>query len=379
MKKYISIMFVIAILVMTASCGESSVYHQSPNADSEYSYKSKYAKINCPEVPYYGFTDPLETLLYEDYDTAVKRNEANMNEANMDDEQYLFIGYRYYKDGVELTSLFGTGDFPEQINGKPVVKLGGRLDFDAESERIDTYFNCYDKSFVSKITIPSGVQEIVFNTFESLTELEQINVSPDNPYYSSVDGILYNKDKTVLLCIPLNHKSKTINIPKTVKTAYSLFSNNTVTVNVPPSVEKLSSALNAVGEYRNSVYNLEELSIDSKLKKINVDKNNKAYSSLNGVLYNKKQTKLLVYPRLSDEKMLKISDTVKTIDNIYIDYHNKLKEIIFGRNIKKIGFRSDPAGYSDKLIVRGYKNTPVQKWIKSLDCWDNNVKFIALD
>lgn len=431
MKKYISIILFAILLIMTTSCGEKTVKKQTTSATKaatetvtetttakkssktsskkvtsqtqteadptqpvvssntsvketepkskdkekiDYSYKSKYAKIRCSEVPYYGFTDPLETLLYKKYNRAVKHNEKTKYKGD--------IGYRDYKNGVEVVSAPDSGKIPEKIDGKPVIKLGGYLDCSPESESVDTYFTSFDDGEgignAKKITIPSGVKEIVFDTFESLRDLERINVSPNNPYYSSVNGVLYNKKKTVLLFVPLNHSGSKINIPKTVKTAYSLFSNNTVTVNIPDSVNKLSSALNVKGECKNSVYSLEELSVDSSLEEINVNKANKSFSSLEGVLYNKSKTKLLVYPRNRGEKTFTVPDSVKKIDYIYLDYIDDLKELVFGKKIKTIGFCSAPgmAGYDNKLTVKGYKNTPVRKWAKNLG---DNVKFVALD
>ena len=32
--------------------------------------------------------------------------------------------------------------------------------------------------------------------------IEKLNVSPDNPYFKSIDGILYNKDVTELVRVP---------------------------------------------------------------------------------------------------------------------------------------------------------------------------------
>ena len=43
----------------------------------------------------------------------------------------------------------------------------------------------------------------------------EINVDPKNPYYSSLNGALYNKNKTKLIYYP--YTKKTFNIPKTVK------------------------------------------------------------------------------------------------------------------------------------------------------------------
>lgn len=44
-----------------------------------------------------------------------------------------------------------------------------------------------------------------------------VNVPDDNPYYSSEDGILFNKDKTVLLYYPISKKDITsYSIPESV-------------------------------------------------------------------------------------------------------------------------------------------------------------------
>ena len=50
------------------------------------------------------------------------------------------------------------------------------------------------------------------------TPLEAINVDENNPNYKSVDGILFNKDMTTLLCRPIRMKGDSYTIPDTVDT-----------------------------------------------------------------------------------------------------------------------------------------------------------------
>ncbi|WP_295153521.1 leucine-rich repeat protein [uncultured Ruminococcus sp.] len=50
------------------------------------------------------------------------------------------------------------------------------------------------------------------------TPLERINVDPENTEYMSEDGILYNKEKTALLCRPLYMQGDSFTIPETVTT-----------------------------------------------------------------------------------------------------------------------------------------------------------------
>ena len=47
--------------------------------------------------------------------------------------------------------------------------------------------------------------------------LEKIEVSEDNPYYKSIDGIVYNKDGTVLIRYPAAKQDETFKIPDGVK------------------------------------------------------------------------------------------------------------------------------------------------------------------
>lgn len=55
---------------------------------------------------------------------------------------------------------------------------------------------------LTSITIPESVTSIGEEAFDDCSILTSINVDEDNSYYSSVDGVLYNKDVTVLIFWP---------------------------------------------------------------------------------------------------------------------------------------------------------------------------------
>ena len=63
--------------------------------------------------------------------------------------------------------------------------------------------NCDDK--IKTIYIGADVEVIQSNAFYSCWALENIEVDENNPYYCDIDGVLYNKDKTVLINYPCNH------------------------------------------------------------------------------------------------------------------------------------------------------------------------------
>ena len=55
---------------------------------------------------------------------------------------------------------------------------------------------------LTSVTIPASVERLGPGVFSGCTNLEEIIVSADNPVYSSLEGVLYNKDKTELLQWP---------------------------------------------------------------------------------------------------------------------------------------------------------------------------------
>ena len=58
---------------------------------------------------------------------------------------------------------------------------------------------CYE---MDSVFIPASCTSIGFNPFTSCNELKEIVVDENNPNYSSADGVLYDKDKTILIGWP---------------------------------------------------------------------------------------------------------------------------------------------------------------------------------
>lgn len=68
---------------------------------------------------------------------------------------------------------------------------------------------------LSSIDIPSGVTSIGDRAFEYCENLEEINIASGNSAYASEDGVLFNKDKTELICYPAG-KYGDYTVPSTV-------------------------------------------------------------------------------------------------------------------------------------------------------------------
>jgi hypothetical protein len=69
---------------------------------------------------------------------------------------------------------------------------------------------------LTSITIPSSVTSVYWSTFGGCTSLTAINVDAANTTYSSDNGVLYDKDKTLLIRYPLGKTDAIFTIPNSV-------------------------------------------------------------------------------------------------------------------------------------------------------------------
>ncbi len=100
------------------------------------------------------------------------------------------------------------------------------------------------------IVIPSGVTNIekyYANTsiFENCINLESINVEKDNPNYSSIDGVLFNKSKDTLIAYPFGKHIDNYVIPNNVINIEwnSFYGINVVkTVTIPASLTVITAS-----------------------------------------------------------------------------------------------------------------------------------------
>jgi len=162
--------------------------------------------------------------------------------------------------------------------------------------------SCYS---LTSVSIGNGVTSIGNNAFSYCTNLTAINVDTANTAYSSQDGILYNKNNTSLIRYPQG-KTVAFTIPNSVTSIGSnAFANcaNLTGVSIPNTVTSIGAyAFNSSGlasiTIPNSVTSIGDNAFTGckNLTAINVDAANTAYSSQDGVLYNKNKTTLLVYP-----------------------------------------------------------------------------------
>ena len=99
-------------------------------------------------------------------------------------------------------------------------------------------------SSLTVVNIPASVTNIGNWVFDYCSALTAIHVAEGNTAYSSEDGVLFNKDKTTLVCYPIGKTETTYTVPATVTTfTTSAFENCTALaqINLPNSLTDMKS------------------------------------------------------------------------------------------------------------------------------------------
>ena len=118
--------------------------------------------------------------------------------------------------------ISGTGDMYDfEYNDCPWINYRDYIKEVVISEgvtRIGSYAFYYCKN-LKTIAIPSTVTSIGGDVFSICSSLESITVDSDNPAYSNDEyGVLFNKDKTILVKYPQNGAQTEYTVPSTVET-----------------------------------------------------------------------------------------------------------------------------------------------------------------
>ena len=96
------------------------------------------------------------------------------------------------------------------------------LEIPSVSPSGDRVTKIYDNAFsdctqLLTVTVPSSVKAIGTGVFRGCENLVAINVDTDNSAYCSVGGVLFSKDKTVLVCYPMNRTGESYLLSTDVK------------------------------------------------------------------------------------------------------------------------------------------------------------------
>ena len=124
--------------------------------------------------------------------------------------------YTQIENGYEFSKFSNTGylyeldiDYVSDIeyipgNNDPVTNFSVVKDTTKPIKSVRQFtLNCYDK--IKTIRIGADVEFVDEKAFYSCWALQNIEVDENNPNYCDIDGVLYTKDMTEILCYPCDH------------------------------------------------------------------------------------------------------------------------------------------------------------------------------
>lgn len=251
------------------------------------------------------------------------------------------------------------------------------------------YLECFDYSALRSISFGSGLKGLSYYIFTECPKLEKISVSKTNKYFSSKNGVLYDKKKTVLRAYPMNRSKRRFTFPSSVKEVYyfAFYGNNNLnSVKFNKKLEKIrSSAFSRCEKLTSVTFNKNLKFVDTcafdfckSLKKLHIKKNknlkicNRAFEECKNLKkvtidYIGEKWEGMIFEYCKNLKTVILKDGVKRIPYEMFDNCPKLKKIKIPSSVKEID--SDALGFTDEGPVKnftiiGYRGTAAEKYAR---------------
>ena len=97
-------------------------------------------------------------------------------------------------------------------------------------------------SSLTSVSIPDSVEQIGTNPFVACFELKTISVSPEHPYFATIDGVLFRKADKALISYPASISSSTYTIPQGITAigdSAFFYCDSLTSVSIPDSVTSI--------------------------------------------------------------------------------------------------------------------------------------------
>lgn len=228
----------------------------------------------------------------------------------------------------------------------------------------------FESTNLTSVAISSNVSVIENYAFYDVPNLTAITVNTNNLWYSSLDKVLFDKSQDTLIAYPVGNTAVSYAMPETVTNIgmEAFFSSeylNSITfdtnlaivgdasfeysalagINLPNSVTVIGGDAFAecydltnidIGAGVTNIFDQAFLGCQSVLA-VNVATNNPAFSSTNGVLFNKNQSALYLYPSGTFATSYAVPNTVTGIVDDAFNNSYYLDSIILDTNLQSIG------------------------------------------
>lgn len=346
MKKIISVLLAFVMLFgVTLSMGVTVFAEDETSNEPSYSGK-------CGENVYYNFDESTATLTISgtgdmaDYAGAGYQPWSNYEEyisSVIIENGVTSIG-DYAFSNCNLTSV----TIPDGVTS---IGRGAFSSCKFTSVKIpDSVISIKEYAFVAcnyltSVMLPKNIKSLgtsisetpyEFGVFDFCNNLNDISVSSENKYYSSQEGVLFDKNKTELICYPAGKVQTEYIVPNGVTEigVGAFLQCNLENIVLPESLKSIGLAAFQGCDITNITIPASVTSIGwgsfyqcHYLTDISVSPENNNYSSQDGVLFNKDKTKLIRYPAGKIQEKYVIPNGVKSFDNDAFNNCYSLKSI----------------------------------------------------
>ena len=218
---------------------------------------------------------------------------------------------------------------------------------------------------MTEIYIPDSVQFINGHSIDTCYNLQNIYVDDNNPYFCSIDGKLFTKDRSTIVRYPTGKENVPYTLPAEVTTigAYAFRDAYGCKVTLPPNLitieeyglsgtefDYLPETVKYIGDCAFEESTTKIIKIpktveyigetpflwSKEVSAIHVDGENPYYSSLDGVLFNKDKTELIYYPPAkATDKYIVPNGVTKLLPRSF--QNANVTEVILPETVNSIG------------------------------------------
>lgn len=212
---------------------------------------------------------------------------------------------------------------------KRVVDIPEEIEVNGTVLPVKELYNFYGYSSSGNIilNIPACVETISFNSTHYISE---INVADGNNNYKSAEGVLFNKEMTILVCYPAAKTTESYTMPESVEfIERDVFSGlkNLKTLTVSKNLTKFdyNKHYETFGRYMGSL-EARDFWTAFSLERVIVPAENSDYFSIDGVVYSKDKKTLIMCP-MGRTGEFTIPSTVEVVGEYAFGYCKYLTKI----------------------------------------------------
>ena len=177
---------------------------------------------------------------------------------------------------------------------------------------------------INTVIIEEGIESINIDGFVHCYDLTEFCVDENNQFMSSENGVLYDKNKNVLLQYPTGRYENLYQMPDSVTEIGELaFSWCQYICNIELSDNLMTIAEDAFEGYMSA-------------SSISIDENNQFFATEDGVLYNKDKTELIRYPSGKTGAEFVVPEGVRVIASHAVQFCPDFRLVVLPESIEEI-------------------------------------------